>query len=346
MPTALAKEEKLPLAKEPMTVHTTPSSRLGPMSLDDMKATLGRFGYITSDPVLLTRTAIALHDITLDRKGIVCLLLDGPPGVGKTFLAQTVAKYLEAEFRQLQFTVGVGRDVVMHDIDIAAVIDAQVQAHVSGLTGAPFTITRDDLIIPGVLQETLTISHQKMVVLLLDEIDKAKPTVDSMLLEFLQEGAIQNPTQRGRVITGNQNNILVFITKNNERDITEPLIRRMDVVYLAWPQPGTEHAIVTKMAKDYLKGWSIKGDVGGCASAMITYANKIRAQGQLLRKLPSSPELGKAVADILRVDKSLRGIVALTALFKYVEDRAEFNRNPNESEKLTEERLRRELAGF
>lgn len=341
----------MPTTIEKATVPTSslPARSAGPMGLEDMRATLGKLGYITSDPVLLLRTAIALHDLTLDRKGIVCLLLDGPPGVGKTFLAQTVAKFLQAEFRQFQFTVGVGRDVIMHDIDIAAVIDAQVQAHVAGISGAPFNITRDDLIIPGVLQEALTLSHRGMTVLLLDELDKAKPTVDSMLLEFLQEGAIQNPTKRGQVITGNQNNLLVFITKNNERDLTEPLIRRMDVVYLDWPQEATEHAIVVKMARDYLKGWNVKGDVSGCSSSMITYANRIRAKGQMLRKMPSSPELGKAVADILRVEKPYRGHVAITALFKYVEDRAEYNRSvggEGTAEGLTPEKLRRELAGF
>lgn len=331
----------------PETQQTT--ARGGVMDLDDMKATLGKLGYITTDPVLLNRVALALHDITLDRKGIVCLLLDGPPGVGKTYLAQTVAKYLQAKFLQFQFTVGVGRDVIMHDIDIAAVIDAQVQAHVSGIAGTPFAVSRDDLIIPGVLQEALVESHRRTTVLLLDELDKAKPTVDSMLLEFLQEGAIQHPTQRGQVITGNQNQLLVFITKNNERDLTEPLIRRMDVVYLNWPQENTEHAIVVKMARDYLKGWNIKGDVSGCARAMVTYATKIRSKGQMLRKMPSSPELGKATADILRVDKQWRGHMAVTALFKYVEDLAEYNRavgGEGNADSVTPEKLKRELAGF
>lgn len=324
-----------------------PAPSGGPIPYDEMKNILGKQGYITSDPVLVTRVSTALHDVTLNRKGIVCVLLDGPPGVGKTFLAQTVATYLEAEFLQIQFTVGVGRDIMMHDIDIAAVIKTQVDAHVAGAMGTPLLFKADDLIIPGVLQQSLVSSNQGMTVLLLDEIDKAKPNVDSMLLEFLQEGYIQHPTQRGKVIHGNMNNLLVFITKNNERDITEPLIRRMDVVYLNWPAPDTEQAIVIKMARGYLNGWSVKGDISGCAHTFITYANKIRVKDKLLRKVPSSQELAKGVADVVRWPKDVRGHLALGALFKYEEDKNEYNRSVQGTpDELTVDKLKRELAGF
>ena len=325
-----------------------PAPSHGPIPYDEMKNILGKQGYLTNDPVLVTRVSTALHDVTLNRKGIVCVLLDGPPGVGKTFLAQTVAKYLEAEFLQIQFTVGVGRDIMMHDIDIAAVITTQVQAHVAGAMGTPLAVAPDDLIIPGVLQQSLVSSHQAMTVLLLDEIDKAKPNVDSMLLEYLQEGYIQHPTQRGKVIRGNMNNLLVFITKNNERDITEPLIRRMDVVYLNWPAPDVEQAIVIKMARSYLNGWAVKGDVSGCAHWFITNANKIRTKDKLLRKVPSSQELAKGVADVVRWPKDVRGHLALSALFKYEEDKQEYNRaaQGNNEEALTPDKIKRELASF
>lgn len=333
------------VVRTPGPILPAPSG--GPIPYDQMKNILGKEGYITNDPVLVTRVSTALHDVTLSRKGIVCVLLDGPPGVGKTFLAQTVAKYLQAEFLQIQFTVGVGRDIMMHDIDIAAVISTQVQAHVAGAMGTPLEVDSDSLIIPGVLQQSLVSSHQAMTVVLLDEIDKAKPNVDSMLLEYLQEGYIQHPTQRGKVIRGNMNQLVVFITKNNERDITEPLIRRMDVVYLNWPSPDTEQAIAIKMARSYLNGWSVKGDIAGCAHTFITYANKIREKGKLLRKVPSSQELAKGTADVLRWPKEMRGHLALGALFKYEEDKQEYNRSvQGTNEELTPEKLKRELAGF
>ena len=315
------------------------------MNVEEMQRQLRTLGYYTDSVNLLAQVALRLHDMQLMRSGLVAMLLDGPPGTGKTFLAKTIQKLLDAEMFSIQFTVGVGREVMMHDIDIAAVVNAQVQnASKKGVEVKP-----EDLIIPGILQRALTESHKGRVVLLLDEIDKAKPYVDAMLLEFLQDGAIEDPVERGKVITGNPANLIVFLTKNNERSITEPLIRRCQgSVYMGWPKPDTELQIVRKGALEALKGWEIRGNVEGMAKAIITFANKVRKSEATLRKVPSSPEVVQAVVDALRVDKEYRGIVVARQLFKYYEDyKAYFEaKGKDGDDAVTEEKLRALLAEF
>lgn len=317
------------------------------VDIESFRAQMRSLGYLTNNHNLLAQLALLEHDLTLARTTLAAVVLDGPPGTGKTYAAQTFAKKLKAEFLELQFTVGVGREVVMHDIDIAAVVTRQVDAMRAAQRGEEWHLDPDELVIPGILQVALTKSHTGPVVLLLDELDKAKSYVDAMLLQFLNDGAIAHPTERGRTLRGNPNNLVVFITKNNERRLSEPLMRRCRSVYLAWPGEDTEVAMVKQMALKLLKGQLVRGDIEAAAKAVVGFANKIRTQELTLTKVPSSPELAQAVVDMLRVPKEHRGVVVCRQLFKYRDDYQDYNADKKDSSlAVTEERVRSMLAGI
>ena len=308
--------------------------------VDEAYATTARLlkeaGYITNNGDVLDAVHLLLQGKHLTQSGLSAVMLEGPPGTGKTYLAECFAKLHRnkdgstAEVFRLQFTVGVGREALIHDMDLGGFLETQMQTAVAAAVAAQSggaglelpAISREKFIAAGVLQLALISSLHRRTLLLLDEMDKAKPYVDSMLLEFLQAGAIAHPHQTGKLLYGNPRNLIVFITKNNERQLTEPLMRRCRSIYLSWQGFDTELEIVKGMALSQLKDVKTQVDIGGMASALIRFAQKIRHPEweRKLQKVPSSPEIAQAVVDCALVPKSRRGAVAARHLFKYHED--------------------------
>jgi len=87
------------------------------------------------------------------------IMLEGVPGVGKTFLANTVAKTLECEFKRIQFTP----DLLPADIIGTTVWDSH---------SAEFRLKKGPIFTN---------------ILLADEINRAPPKTQSALLESMQE---------------------------------------------------------------------------------------------------------------------------------------------------------------
>src|SRR3977135_4022214 len=93
------------------------------------------------------------------------VLLEGVPGLGKTFLIKTLAESLELSFSRIQFTP----DLMPGDIIGTNIIveDAQGRKHFQFQRGPIF-------------------GH----ILLADEVNRATPKTQSALLEGMQEGAV------------------------------------------------------------------------------------------------------------------------------------------------------------
>ena len=90
-------------------------------------------------------------------------------------------------------------------------------------------------------------SKERKVILLLDEWDKTRISSDSFFLDFLQTGRISVSGQKHQA---NLDNLIIFFTSNNERDVSEPLLRRVKVIEV-------EHmptALVEKMLRKEYKG--------------------------------------------------------------------------------------------
>jgi MoxR-like ATPase len=162
---------------------------------------------------------------TSDRKAF---LLRGPAGVGKTQLTFLVAKWLGAEYIYFQCTYGVDEDSLLYKY----VPDETTKS------GIKITL--------GPVPRALKISQRKKVVLVLDEFDKTRPSADALLLDMLQNFRVSlYISDNESIITGNPENLVIFLTSNSLREFSEPLLRRLVVITLK-PLPTT---VVYEMLK-------------------------------------------------------------------------------------------------
>jgi len=99
----------------------------------------------------------------------------------------------------------------------------------------------------GPIPQALNISKSKTVVLVLDEFDKTRPSADSLLLDLLQNYRISlYINENETVISGNPNNLIVFLTSNEMREFSEPLLRRLTVITLNYLEPQHVFNILSK----------------------------------------------------------------------------------------------------
>ncbi len=243
-------------------------------------------GYISVDYNALLSTYQTLMQMKSSKQkedAVATIILDGPPGVGKSYMAKTLALLLDATFLQYNCHPDSSHEEIVRDINIIVPVVAQ-----SGFADKKYT--KEDIYIYGQLYDAVRLSAQGPVVLLIDEIDKARTAIDALLLGFLNDGylSVQGLSGNNGVerLFCNLNNIIVVITKNDERDLHPALLRRGRVVYMDYPTPEIEKQMLIQSA-----------NIGSeAAMSLVTQANKLRANGSIT-KPPSSPELVRLAKD-------------------------------------------------
>lgn len=217
--------------------------------------------FIFSDRTAELVIEAALADMRADGP-VSSVLLDGPPGVGKSFLGTKTAERIGATLIRYQFYPGCNEEDII----------VPKTSHITGMK--------------GVLPQAIESSHVGKTVLLLNEIDKVPAEMDHFLLDFLTEGELMVPKLGGNM-KARKENLLVVITKNDARNVTEALMRRVRPVFFRWPEEGVEIQIIQAINP---------AATVDQARAMITLAHEIRLSPKI-RKKPSSPELARILLD-------------------------------------------------
>jgi MoxR-like ATPase len=223
------------------------------------------------------------------QEGMNGLLLSGKAGTGKTFCAESFAKCIGAEFRYIQFDKTTNKEDIVYAEDIPRIL----RAVATGDTDAE-DIWESNMVIPRAIPLAMEESHNNPVVLLLDEFEKSRSDVDALMLDILQKCklhvAMQDPEtgSRTHVVTANKENLFIMITKNDERPLSEPLMRRLRRITLNYPSPDIETAIVRERHPDAPKE---------LVSFLISISNEMRKGS--MHKAPSTQEIMNCVNDLM-----------------------------------------------
>ncbi len=218
------------MARSPKTPKTSPAA----VSFDSSKhvqEALYSQHYIASD-MLSTAVFLALQL----RKP---LLLEGPSGVGKTEVAKTLARLLKRELIRLQCYEGIDESHALYDwayqkqlLSLQLLEGKKSAQRLNELYSQAYLIERPLL---------RAIRSAKPVVLLIDEIDRAEPELEALLLELLGEKQVTIP-ELGTLHA--QSEPLVILTSNASRELSDALRRRCLFAMVGYPLPSEEAAII------------------------------------------------------------------------------------------------------
>ncbi len=237
------------------------------MNLTDLKKKLDSARYICDD-TLVTVLAVAL---TLGRP----LLIEGAAGVGKTEIAKVMASVLDRDLVRLQCYEGLDESKALYEWNY----QKQLLAIQVNMQQDKDTLTRSLFSEEYLLERPLlrSIRSEKEVVLLIDEIDKADEEFEAFLLELLSDMQVSIPeigTVKARTIP------FVVLTSNRARPLSEALRRRCAYLYIEYPSPEKELAILRAKLPQ----------VDDRLSAQVVQAvQKLRASDAILKK-PSIAE--------------------------------------------------------
>lgn len=165
------------------------------------------------------------------------MLIEGPPGVGKTELAKVIAKSFERDFFRIQCYEGITFEQIVGEWNYQKQL-LHLEA-VKNESQSEEKIFDEEYFIRRPLLNAFL--NDKDSVLLIDEIDKADEEVESFLLQALGE---QEITINDLGTFTLQNDLIVILTSNSQRSLLDETKDRCLFLYIPYPSIEREIEIV------------------------------------------------------------------------------------------------------
>ncbi len=238
------------------------------MTLDDLQCRLEEVGYICDEEVVLT-VFLALQ---LEKP----ILIEGPPGVGKTEMGKVLSQVFDTELIRLQCYEGLDENKSLYEWNYQKqLLKIQIERGEQGSSQLEEDLFSHQYLLERPLLKA--IQAQRKVVLLIDEVDKSDDEFEAFLFEVLSDFQVSVPelgTIKARHIP------IVVLTSNSERELSDGLKRRCVYLYLDFPEVQREIEIIKAKVPQ----------AGERLTAEIARAVHHLRQNQEVRKKPSIAE--------------------------------------------------------
>ncbi len=170
------------------------------------------------------------------------LLLEGSPGVGKTVLAKTLAAHLKTDLIRLQCYEGLDVSTSIYEWNYQKqLLHIKLFESEQDKTQLGNQIFGMDYVLKRPLLQS--ISSEKRVVLLIDEVDRADEEFEAYLLELLSDFQISIP-ELGTIKA--KSKPYVILTSNRTRELSDALRRRCLYHWVDFPTKEKEIDIIHK----------------------------------------------------------------------------------------------------
>jgi MoxR-like ATPase len=179
------------------------------------------------------------------------LLLEGPPGVGKTEAALVLSQFLNTKLIRLQCYEGLDVNAAVYEWNYQKQLLGIRMQEGSDKSAAEKEqiIFSDDYLLKRPLLQAIS-ENDKSPVLLIDELDRSDEEFEAFLLELLSAFQITIP-ELGTVKAVNKP--YVILTSNRTRELSDALKRRCLYHWIDYPDLEKEMAIVQQRLPDMEK---------------------------------------------------------------------------------------------
>ena len=161
------------------------------------------------------------------------LLIEGPAGTGKTFLAKAISSFFNLELIRLQCHEGIDEDKAVYEWNYKKqLLSIQQDKNAENLFDESYLIKRPIL---------NALTSKKESLFLIDEIDRSDEEFEALLLEILAENQVTIP--EFGTINGSDNRITI-LTSNGTRELSDALKRRCLYFYLDFPSVEIESKVL------------------------------------------------------------------------------------------------------